>query len=215
MPLMPIFFRLASQLIRRALLVYLSCITQEFLHLISLAQWQTVEFNTLLHSFHPGFNSWRKLFTFLFFSFQSANDNYDKEKEEYYGLTINSNGNVGWFYPTIFKSSCTIDVTYFPFDDQVYTLKVKSMRTCTVIFTIVLATWGAYFFFVKPSWTKLKLPFNNGEVFPKIKWPTDQKLILASLPKKTGSWRSVQMVRIAKIRCHCPNWKEHLKGFDF
>ena len=54
-----------------------------------------------------------------FFPFQSANDNYDKEKEEYYGLTINSNGNVGWFYPTIFKSSCTIDVTYFPFDDQV------------------------------------------------------------------------------------------------
>ena len=49
----------------------------------------------------------------------SANDNYDKEKEEYYGLTINSNGNIGWFYPTIFKSSCTIDVTYFPFDDQV------------------------------------------------------------------------------------------------
>ena len=56
---------------------------------------------------------------FFFNSVYSANDNYDKEKEEYYGLTINSNGNIGWFYPTIFKSSCTIDVTYFPFDDQV------------------------------------------------------------------------------------------------
>ena len=60
-----------------------------------------------------------KCWPLIVFPFQSANDNYDKEKEEYYGLTINSNGNVGWFYPTIFKSSCTIDVTYFPFDDQV------------------------------------------------------------------------------------------------
>ena len=55
----------------------------------------------------------------LFIFINSANDNYDKEKEEYYGLTVSSNGDVGWFYPTIFKSSCTIDVTYFPFDDQV------------------------------------------------------------------------------------------------
>ena len=62
-------------------------------------------------------NSLQRLFVpILFFS---ANDNYDKEKEEYYGLTVSSNGDVGWFYPTIFKSSCTIDVTYFPFDDQV------------------------------------------------------------------------------------------------
>lgn len=66
-----------------------------------------------------------------FFPFQSANDNYDKEKEEYYGLTINSNGNVGWFYPTIFKSSCTIDVTYFPFDDQVCE-DIINMATSTV-----------------------------------------------------------------------------------
>lgn len=51
----------------------------------------------------------------------SANDNYDKEKEEYYGLTVTEDGGIGWFYPTIFKSSCTIDVTYFPFDDQVRT----------------------------------------------------------------------------------------------
>lgn len=58
--------------------------------------------------------------------YNNANDNYDKEKEEYYGLTINSNGNVGWFYPTIFKSSCTIDVTYFPFDDQKCILKFGS-----------------------------------------------------------------------------------------
>ena len=60
------------------------------------------------------------MLSLVFLPFLSANDNYDKEKEEYYGLTINSNGNVGWFYPTIFKSSCTIDVTYFPFDDQVW-----------------------------------------------------------------------------------------------
>ena len=56
----------------------------------------------------------------------SANDNYVKEKEEYYGLTVARNGNIGWFYPTIFKSSCTIDVTYFPFDDQVRLSKKAS-----------------------------------------------------------------------------------------
>ncbi|XP_068741525.1 neuronal acetylcholine receptor subunit alpha-7-like [Montipora capricornis] len=58
--------------------------------------------------------------------YNNANDNYDKEKEEYYGLTVSSNGDVGWFYPTIFKSSCTIDVTYFPFDDQKCVLKFGS-----------------------------------------------------------------------------------------
>ncbi|XP_015772288.1 PREDICTED: neuronal acetylcholine receptor subunit alpha-7-like [Acropora digitifera] len=58
--------------------------------------------------------------------YNNANDNYNKEKEEYYGLTINSTGDVGWFYPTIFKSSCTIDVTYFPFDDQKCVLKFGS-----------------------------------------------------------------------------------------
>ena len=61
----------------------------------------------------------KELKILLFIFIDSANDNYDKEKEEYYGLTVSSNGDVGWFYPTIFKSSCTIDVTYFPFDDQV------------------------------------------------------------------------------------------------
>ena len=61
--------------------------------------------------------------------FYSANDNYDKEKEEYYGLTISSNGNVGWFYPTIFKSSCTIDVTYFPFDDQVMKISLTKSNS--------------------------------------------------------------------------------------
>ena len=66
----------------------------------------------------------------------SANDNYDKEKEEYYGLTINSNGNVGWFYPTIFKSSCTIDVTYFPFDDQVWKKHCKYLERPEMLTTI-------------------------------------------------------------------------------
>ncbi|EDO45735.1 predicted protein, partial [Nematostella vectensis] len=58
--------------------------------------------------------------------YNNANDNYEKEKEEYYGLTVNSDGSIGWYYPTIFKSSCTIDVTYFPFDDQKCILKFGS-----------------------------------------------------------------------------------------
>lgn len=77
---------------------------------------------------YTNFASYLCCITFVFFS---ANDNYDKEKEEYYGLTISSNGDVGWFYPTIFKSSCTIDVTYFPFDDQVIRINIT-------IFTVTL-----------------------------------------------------------------------------
>lgn len=55
---------------------------------------------------------------YFFFNFvYSVNDNYDKEKEEYYGFIINFNGNIGWFYLIIFKSFCIIDVIYFFFDD--------------------------------------------------------------------------------------------------
>ena len=34
-------------------------------------------------------------------------------------LVINNNGDINWIPPSIYISACTMDVTYFPFDQQV------------------------------------------------------------------------------------------------
>ncbi|KAK3727981.1 hypothetical protein QZH41_015932, partial [Actinostola sp. cb2023] len=76
--------------------------------------------------------------------YNNANDNYDKEKEEYYGLTVNDDGRIGWFYPTIFKSSCTIDVTYFPFDDQtVESWSSRIPQDGRVVYRMTVESWSS------------------------------------------------------------------------
>lgn len=47
----------------------------------------------------------------------SADGNY--EVSFYSNVVIESTGEVLWVPPAIYKSSCTIDVEYFPFDEQV------------------------------------------------------------------------------------------------
>ena len=42
-------------------------------------------------------------------------------------LVIRSDGSFTWANPAIYKCSCVIDVTYFPFDDQRCDLKFGSM----------------------------------------------------------------------------------------
>ena len=64
----------------------------------------------------------------MFICFFSARDDYDIDKEAYHSLTIKSDGNISRFFPTIYKASCNLDVTNFPFDDQVTFVKGISVK---------------------------------------------------------------------------------------
>nr|CAD2182425.1 unnamed protein product [Meloidogyne enterolobii] len=54
--------------------------------------------------------------------FNNADGNY--EVSFYSNVVIESNGEMLWVPPAIYKSSCIIDVEFFPFDEQ----------TCAMIF---------------------------------------------------------------------------------
>lgn len=56
----------------------------------------------------------------------SAKDDYNIDKESYHSLTISSDGSISRYFPTIYKSSCKLDVRNFPFDDQVTVLDENS-----------------------------------------------------------------------------------------
>ena len=74
----------------------------------------------------------------------SAKDDYNIDKESYHSLTISSEGNISRYFPTIYKSSCKLDVRNFPFDDQVTTLnknsnflfRMGSLQNHRIMFTV-------------------------------------------------------------------------------
>jgi nicotinic acetylcholine receptor len=60
----------------------------------------------------------------LFFSTHSADGNFEVTLAT--KATIYHQGLVEWKPPAIYKSSCEIDVEYFPFDEQTCVLKFGS-----------------------------------------------------------------------------------------
>ena len=58
------------------------------------------------------------------FKFCSADGNYEVRYKS--NVLIYPNGDVLWVPPAIYQSSCTIDVTYFPFDQQTCIMKFGS-----------------------------------------------------------------------------------------
>ncbi|VDN26180.1 unnamed protein product [Gongylonema pulchrum] len=56
--------------------------------------------------------------------YNSANENFDSTFKS--NLVVYSNGEVNWIPPGILKFSCKLDITWFPFDDQICGLKFGS-----------------------------------------------------------------------------------------
>jgi Neurotransmitter-gated ion-channel ligand binding domain len=61
---------------------------------------------------------------FVLYVLNSADGNYEVTLMT--KATIYPNGVVHWEPPAIYKSSCTIDVEFFPFDEQLCTMKFGS-----------------------------------------------------------------------------------------
>jgi Neurotransmitter-gated ion-channel ligand binding domain len=65
-----------------------------------------------------------KLTIILFGVLYSADGNYEVTLMT--KATLFPNGKVHWEPPAIYKSSCTIDVEFYPFDEQLCTMKFGS-----------------------------------------------------------------------------------------
>ena len=49
-------------------------------------------------------------------------------------VIVTSEGSVTWLSSAVFKSSCAIDVEFFPFDEQICSMKVNDIRHCLCFF---------------------------------------------------------------------------------
>lgn len=73
---------------------------------------------------------------------------------------LNHTGNITWMPPAIFKSSCKIDVTYFPFDYQNCTMKFGSWSYDKPKIDLVLvgSTMNLKDYWESGEWTIIKAP---------------------------------------------------------
>ncbi|XP_068691847.1 neuronal acetylcholine receptor subunit alpha-9-like isoform X1 [Montipora foliosa] len=85
-------------------------------------QWNSSNYDDVNFIVRPASHLWLPDITL----YNNARDDYNIDKEAYHSLTISSDGNISRFFPTIYKASCKLDVTNFPFDDQICTLKLGS-----------------------------------------------------------------------------------------
>ncbi|KHN78634.1 Acetylcholine receptor subunit alpha-type acr-16 [Toxocara canis] len=70
-------------------------------------------------------NAWLRFVRLtIFVLFSSADENFDSTFKS--NLLVYSSGEVNWIPPGILKFSCRIDITWFPFDDQICGLKFGS-----------------------------------------------------------------------------------------
>ncbi|VIO97033.1 Uncharacterized protein BM_BM2680 [Brugia malayi] len=85
-------------------------------------KWDPREYGGIKDLHFPGDNSriWRPDILL----YNSADDNFDSTFKS--NLLVYSNGEVNWIPPGILKFSCKLDITWFPFDDQICGLKFGS-----------------------------------------------------------------------------------------
>ena len=103
----------------------------------------------------------------LVFCDYSADGKYEMTPDT--KATIYSNGIVRWQPPASFKSSCSIDVTYFPFDEQECEMKFGSWtynqmevcRHCILRLVRAIAFGGEYIIMPKEHRIQLKLWHNE------------------------------------------------------
>uniref|UniRef100_A0A0R3RWT7 Acetylcholine receptor subunit alpha-type acr-16 n=1 Tax=Elaeophora elaphi TaxID=1147741 RepID=A0A0R3RWT7_9BILA len=85
-------------------------------------KWDPQEYDGIKDLHFPGDNSriWRPDILL----YNSADDNFDSTFKS--NLLVYSNGEVNWIPPGILKFSCKLDITWFPFDEQICGLKFGS-----------------------------------------------------------------------------------------
>lgn len=88
----------------------------------------------------------------------------------YANVLISSNGGMYWLPPAIYRSTCAIEITYFPFDYQNCTLafrcsmiftsfKSNNTQLCANMTKFVKIKWEFFFFCIKVQ--KVKPQTNN------------------------------------------------------
>ncbi|XP_031563939.1 neuronal acetylcholine receptor subunit alpha-10-like isoform X2 [Actinia tenebrosa] len=88
----------------------------------SRLQWNAAEYQNISTIVTEASRIWLPDITL----YNNARDDYKMEKETGHSLSISSDGEISRFFPTIYKSSCKMNVRHFPFDDQTCILKFGS-----------------------------------------------------------------------------------------